>query len=203
MLKIKNLNFAYDKDLVLENFNLEVKEHEIVALKGKSGSGKSTILRLIAGLEKANSGEIYIDGKETSKVETNKRKIGYVFQDFALFPHLNVYNNISFGISHLSKKEQKQRVYKYANLFEIESLLKRYPHEISGGQKQRVALARSLVTQPKLLLLDEPMSALDTELRVALRPFLREILKELKITSILVTHDKEDVEVICDRAEIL
>ncbi len=199
MLKVNNLSFAYDNEKVLNDFNLEVKATEIVALKGKSGSGKSTILRLISGLEKPRCGTIYIDNTEVNKIDTHKRNVGYVFQDFALFPHLTIYNNIKFGITHLSNKEQKKLVEEYAKLFEISDLLQRYPHEISGGQKQRVAIARSLITKPKLLLLDEPMSALDVELKISLRPFLKKVLKELKITAIVVTHDEADALEICDR----
>ncbi len=199
MLKISNLNFGYDKEKVLNDFSLEIKPEEIVALKGKSGSGKSTVLRLIAGLEKPSSGSVHIEGVEMSNIDTYKRNVGYVFQDFALFPHLTIYKNIRFGISHLNVKEQKRLISEYADLFEISNLLKRYPHEISGGQKQRVAIARSLITKPKLLLLDEPMSALDVELKKTLRPFLRKVLKELEITAIIVTHDENDALEICDR----
>ncbi len=199
MLKISNLNFGYDKEKVLNDFSLEIKPEEIVALKGKSGSGKSTVLRLIAGLEKPSSGSVHIEGVEMSNIDTYKRNVGYVFQDFALFPHLTIYKNIRFGISHLNVKEQKRLISEYADLFEISNLLKRYPHEISGGQKQRVAIARSLITKPKLLLLDEPMSALDVELKKTLRPFLRKVLKELEITAIVVTHDENDALEICDR----
>jgi len=203
MLRINNLSFAYDKDLIIEGFNLEVLEGEIVALKGKSGSGKSTILRLIANLEKAKTGEILIDGSKHVNINYKDRMIGYLFQDYALFPHMTVQKNIEFGISHLSKGDQKALIKEYSKLLEIENLLSRYPHEISGGQKQRVALARTLVTKPKILLLDEPMSALDTDLKDVLRLFLRKVLKELNITTIVVTHDKEDVEVICDRAILI
>ncbi len=198
MLKIENLNFSYGKDKVLDNYNLQVSKSNIIALKGSSGSGKSTILRLIAGLEKPKSGVIKIDGEDVTNLETHKRNIGFVFQDFALFPHLTVKNNIKFGISHLKKDEQNELIREYTKLLQIEDLLERYPHEISGGQKQRVAIARTLVTKPKLLLLDEPMSALDSDLKDSIRLFLRKILKELDITTILVTHDKGDADVICD-----
>ena len=199
MLEIKNLNFGYSNQNIIENLTFEVQAGEIVALKGVSGAGKSTILRLISGLEEPKSGSIILDRIDITNVPTYSRDIGYVFQDFALFPHLKIADNLKFGISNLSKKVQTKKVLRYAKLFEIEELLKRYPHQISGGQKQRVAIVRSIITEPKVLLLDEPMSALDEDLKVNIRKFLRTILKELKITTIVVTHDKNDAKMICDR----
>jgi len=199
MLEIKNLNFGYSNQNIIENLTFEVQAGEIVALKGVSGAGKSTILRLISGLEEPKSGSIILDRIDITNVPTYSRDIGYVFQDFALFPHLKIADNLKFGISNLSKKVQTEKVLRYAKLFEIEELLKRYPHQISGGQKQRVAIVRSIITEPKVLLLDEPMSALDEDLKVNIRKFLRTILKELKITTIVVTHDKNDAKMICDR----
>jgi len=199
MLEIKNLNFGYSNQNIIENLTFEVQVGEIVALKGVSGAGKSTILRLISGLEEPKSGSIILDRIDITNVPTYSRDIGYVFQDFALFPHLKIADNLKFGISNLSKKVQTEKVLRYAKLFEIEELLKRYPHQISGGQKQRVAIVRSIITEPKVLLLDEPMSALDEDLKCNIRKFLRTILKELKITTIVVTHDKNDAKMICDR----
>jgi len=199
MLEIKNLNFGYSNQNIIENLTFEVQVGEIVALKGVSGAGKSTILRLISGLEEPKSGSIILDEIDITNVPTYSRDIGYVFQDFALFPHLKIADNLKFGISNLSKKVQTEKVLRYAKLFEIEELLKRYPHQISGGQKQRVAIVRSIITEPKVLLLDEPMSALDEDLKCNIRKFLRTILKELKITTIVVTHDKNDAKMICDR----
>ncbi len=189
MLKLNNISFEYDKKTkILNDFNLEVFEGEIVSIKGKSGLGKSTILRLIAGLEKPNVGTIVLEGEDITKKPTHKRSIGYVFQNHALFPHLTVRKNIEYGL----KTNKKEQVAEIAKVVDIEGLLERYPHEISGGQKQRVAIARSLVTNPKILLMDEPFTGLDEELKNTVRKDIHKILTKLKITTILVTHDIQD-----------
>jgi ABC-type Fe3+/spermidine/putrescine transport system ATPase subunit len=191
MIRLQDISFSYDsKTPVLQQFNLTVKKSEIVVIKGKSGQGKSTILRLIAGLEQAQSGDVFIDGINVNAVPTNKRHIGYVFQNHALFPHLTIAKNIGFGIRHLPQHEEM--VKEIAQKVDIASLLDRYPHEISGGQKQRVAIARSLVTKPKVLLLDEPFNGLDEELKGTIRTDIRTILQDFHITTIVVTHDIED-----------
>lgn len=199
MLELNNIDFSYGKTQVLKSYSMFVNQGEIISIKGPSGSGKSTILRLIAGLEKVGHGEIIFDGMSITNKPSYKRNFGYVFQDFALFPNMNVRNNIKFGISHLKKSERDLLINEYSKMLDIELLLERYPHELSGGQKQRVALARTLVTKPDVLLLDEPFSALDQDLKANVRLFLLSVLKKLNLTTILVTHDIEDATVMCSR----
>ncbi len=193
MLKLKNINFSYDKSApVLADFNLKVNKGDVVAIKGPSGCGKSTILRLIAGLEQIQSGEISIDDVDITSIPTNKREIGFVFQSLAIFPHLSVRKNIEFGLQNISKQERIKLVNDIAKKIEIEEILDRYPHQISGGQKQRVAIARSLIVKPKVLLLDEPFTALDEDLKDHVRKDIKRILNLFNITTILVTHDEKD-----------
>lgn len=197
-LLFNNITFRYDKENILENYTFNVDKYEILLIKGKSGIGKSTILNLIAGFEKPCSGEILLDGVDITNEKIEKRNIGYLFQEYALFPHLNVYQNISYGISHLNKKEIEKRVSELLDIVQMKGLEKRYPNDLSGGEKQRIALARSLANRPKLLLLDEPFSSLNEELKDKLRIDLRNILKSQKITAIIVSHDSDD-KVIADR----
>jgi iron(III) transport system ATP-binding protein len=203
-LQINNLNFNYNKENnLIENFNLNVKKGEVAALVGPSGSGKSTILRLTAGLEIPDSGEIILDGKTLTDKDVflapEKRKVGMVFQDYALFPHLNVFQNIAFGIDQLSANKKKKKVEELLILVDLNGYEKRYPHQLSGGQQQRIALARTLAPNPKLLLLDEPFSNLDAQLRDDIRRQLKEIISEVGITTILVSHDKEDADFMAEK----
>lgn len=197
-LLFNNITFRYDKENILENYTFNVDKYEILLIKGKSGIGKSTILNLIAGFEKPCSGEILLDGVDITNEKIEKRNIGYLFQEYALFPHLNVYQNISYGISHLNKKEIEKRVSELLDIVQMKGFEKRYPNDLSGGEKQRIALARSLANRPKLLLLDEPFSSLNEELKDKLRIDLKNILKSQKITAIIVSHDSDD-KVIADR----
>jgi len=197
-LLFNNITFRYDKENILENYTFNVDKYEILLIKGKSGIGKSTILNLIAGFEKPCSGEILLDGVNITNEKIEKRNIGYLFQEYALFPHLNVYQNISYGISHLNKKKIEKRVSELLDIVQMKGFEKRYPNDLSGGEKQRIALARSLANRPKLLLLDEPFSSLNEELKDRLRIDLRNILKSQKITAIIVSHDSDD-KVIADR----
>lgn len=193
MVKLEKINFSYDGVTdILHNFSLDIAKGEVVAIKGVSGSGKSTILRLIAGLEKHQKGDIYIEDVLINNLPTNKRNVGFVFQSLALFPHLKVKQNIEFGLHQYSKAERLILVEEIANKVEISDILDRYPHQISGGQKQRVAIARSLVLKPKVLLLDEPFTALDEDLKDNVRFDIKRILNTFNITTILVTHDKND-----------
>lgn len=204
-VKVNDLSFKYDnsKDLVIKDFSLEINEGEIVSILGASGCGKSTVLRLIAGLEEPTSGEIKIKDKVVVNDKTflppEERGVGMVFQDYALFPHLTVYENIKFGLHKISKDEQKKRVAEVLKLVNLEEYEKRYPYELSGGQQQRVALARAIAPKPSILLMDEPFSNLDSHLRGKIRAELKEIIKASNTTCIFVTHDIEDVNAISDR----
>ncbi|WP_065107480.1 ABC transporter ATP-binding protein [Streptobacillus moniliformis] len=197
-LEFNNVSFSYDSKLIINNYSFYVDKGEILMIKGRSGIGKSTLLRLISGLEEVSTGEIFLDGIKITNEKIEKRNIGYLFQEFALFPHLNVYDNISFGLSKLKKEEKKEKVTNLLELTELIGYEKRYPHELSGGEKQRVALARSLAITPKLLLLDEPFSSLNIELREKLRQDLKGLLKKIGITTIIVSHDLDD-SIIADR----
>lgn len=193
VLKIENLSFAYEANqTVLTDFSLSMGKGEIVAIKGRSGCGKSTILRLIAGLEKNQQGNIFINNELINEVPPHLRRVGFVFQSLALFPHLTVYKNIAFGLRNVSKEEERKLVEDIAKKVEIEDMLDRYPHEISGGQQQRAAIARSLIVKPDILLLDEPFTALDEDLKDAVRKDIRRILETFNITTIIVTHDIKD-----------
>ena len=208
MLSVSNLKISFEDNHVLDDFNLDLDSGDIFALLGDSGSGKSSALRFIAGLEKAQLGSVALDGNDLSSdgshsVKPELREIGMVFQDYSLFPHMTVFDNISFGIKHLSKKEKIKEVEKLLELISLEGIEKKYPHQLSGGEQQRVSLARSLATSPKLLLLDEPFSSLDKSHRDQLVKEVREILKNAGVTSILVTHDEAEAEVFADKVGII
>lgn len=200
MLSLKNISFYYNKNqMILQDINLEVKQGELIAILGSSGSGKSTLLNLVAGLEKVSVGQILLDQKDITDVVCEKRNIGMVFQDYALFPHLTVEKNVGFAL----KSYKDPIVDTMLKLVKMESFKKRYPYELSGGEKQRVAIARSLAAQPKVLLLDEPFSNLDADLRYKVRKEVKEILTQANITSIMVTHDIDDAYDIADRIVFL
>ena len=201
-LKVEDLQVSYRKELVLNEFNLQVKQEEIICLLGASGCGKTTFLNTLTGFVRFNSGRIIIENEVISneKIPLRKRKkIAMVFQDYALFPHLSVFNNIAFSLSKLSKIEKKREVEAIANELEIEKLLAKYPHEISGGQKQRVSLARSLVFQPLLLLMDEPFSSQDAQLKEKLLIKVKSIIRKIKTTVIWVTHDQKEALMLSDK----
>ncbi len=204
MLSVSNLNISFDNNKVLEGFDLEIETGKIFALLGDSGSGKSSALRFIAGLETAKDGKVVLDGKTLSKqgvhnITPELREIGMVFQDYALFPHMTVFQNICFGLNHLSKKDKQARVTELLELICLEGIEEKYPHQLSGGEQQRVSLARSLARAPKLLLLDEPFSSLDKSHRTRLISEVREILKKAQVTSILVTHDEAEADLFADK----
>jgi len=205
ILQIENITFSFSKKTkpVINDFSLSINSGEIVGVLGSSGSGKSTLLRLIAGLEMPTTGSINIAGRpvfsEKVFIQPENRGVGMVFQDYALFPHLTVKDNILFGLSKLTKSERITRLREMLELVQLEGFEKRYPHELSGGQQQRVALARALAPKPKLLLMDEPFSNLDADLKEVIREDLGIILKKANMTCILVSHDKKDVEAICKR----
>ena len=193
-VSLENINMVYNKqNHVLKDFNLEVEKGELVSLLGPSGCGKTTTLRIVAGLLKQNSGKFFLDGEDMTNVAVHQRKFGMVFQSYALFPHLTVEENVAFGLK-LRKEEGtviRQKVDKMLELCGLTNLQKRYPKQLSGGQRQRVALARALVIEPKLLLLDEPLSNLDAKLRVQMRLEIKRIQQQFKITTLFVTHDQE------------
>lgn len=207
-LSIENLYFSYKDVSVIQNFSLDVKEGSFTTLLGESGCGKTTLLRLINGFLKPDSGTIKINGITVNEILPNKRKIGMVFQDYALFPHLTVMENLLYGLkinqqTKNQKKENEELVFETAKILGIENLLKRYPQELSGGQQQRVALGRVIVLKPNLLLMDEPLSSLDTKLRIKVREELKEIQKKLKITTVYVTHDQEEALSLSDEIAII
>ena len=202
ILELKDLSHSYDgSEISLKNINLTVNKAEKVSILGPSGSGKSTLLRLIAGLEKPHSGTITILGKVVSDqdhlVAPEKRNVGLVVQNKALFPHLTVDKNIGFGIR--KNREKTKIISDLLSLFKIEHLSNKYPHEISGGEQQRTAIARSMAPGPELLMLDEPFSALDRELKEELYAELNQIFKERQQTIMLVTHDLEEAKVLSDK----
>lgn len=204
MLSVNDLKISFDDNHVLDGFNLQLESGDIFALLGDSGSGKSSALRFIAGLENAQLGSVALDGNDLSdsgshSVKPELREVGMVFQDYALFPHMTVFQNISFGINHLSKKEKIEKVESLLDLISLEGIEKKYPHQLSGGEQQRVSLARSLATSPKLLLLDEPFSSLDKSHRDQLVKEVRDILKKAGVTSILVTHDESEAKEFADK----
>lgn len=195
MLRINDLYFGYDKTVVVDKLNLNVEKNEIISILGDSGSGKSTLLRLISGLEEVEKGKIILGGVDITNTLPEKRNVGMVFQDYALFPHLNVLDNIAFSL----KNKDDCIIKPLLEITNMGKYIDRYPHQLSGGEKQRVALARALAHRPKVLLLDEPFSNLDTELKSSLRKEVKEILSAYSITTILVTHDIEDAKTISNK----
>lgn len=199
--KVGEINKRFGKKEVLSNISFGMNKGEIIALMGESGCGKSTLLRIIAGFESADAGAIFLNNKEIQNMVPHKRKIGMFFQDYALFPHMTVFENIAYGIRSQSNFESK--VKELVGMCELDGLENVYPHEISGGQKQRVALARALAPDPDILLLDEPFSNIDTILRENLRLELKRMLKGRDMSVIIVSHDIEDALVLADKAVIL
>jgi putative spermidine/putrescine transport system ATP-binding protein len=197
--------FPNAPNAAVEDFNLKVDTGEFVSFLGPSGCGKTTTLRMVAGFEFPTAGSIEMDGKDITGIRPNQRNIGMVFQSYALFPNMTVADNIGFGLSvaRAPKAEIKQRVTEMLALIKLEQLGGRYPYQLSGGQQQRVALARALSIRPQLLLLDEPLSALDAKIRVALRNEIRAIQRQLGITTIYVTHDQEEALSLSDRVVVM
>jgi ABC-type Fe3+/spermidine/putrescine transport system ATPase subunit len=204
-VKLVNLSKNFDGKNVLDNINLTIEEGQLVSLLGPSGCGKSTTLKLIAGLINPDGGDILFNNNSIINIPTEKRDAVIVFQDYLLFPHMNVYDNIDFGLKMRkeNKNIRKEKVNKIIELVKLNGYEKKYPSELSGGQKQRVAIARSLVINPKVLLLDEPFSNLDIRLRDDMREFVLDIQKKLNITTILVTHDKEEALIMSDKVAIM
>lgn len=206
-LTVNNLSINFSNQTILNDLNMKLESGEIGCLLGSSGCGKTTLLRTIAGFEKPHVGSIKLNNRllvaDKIFVPPEKRGIGMVFQDFALFPHLNVEDNISFGLSSLSRADKRQRVKEMLELVDLNNIQKRYPHQLSGGQQQRVALARALAPEPELLLLDEPFSSLDVELREQLAVDIRDILKQQHISAIMVTHDQQEAFTVADKVGLM
>ncbi len=199
-VEMKHINKTYGTFKASDNVSFGIEKGKLVALLGPSGSGKTTILRMLAGLEQPNDGEIYIAGKRINDIPAAKRGIGFVFQNYALFRYMTVFDNIAFGltIQHTPPKEIKKRVGDLLELTGLAGLSKRYPNQLSGGQRQRVAFARALAPNPQVLLLDEPFAAIDAKVRQDLRNWLKETIHRVGITSIFVTHDQEEAVEVAD-----
>ena len=189
----------------LRDVSVSIDRGKLTALLGPSGGGKSTLLRIIAGLEEPDTGRVYIDGQDMTHVPARRRGIGFVFQHYAAFPHLTVWDNVAFGlkIARTSKASTKQRVGELLDLVHLSGLAHRYPSELSGGQRQRMALARALAVQPRLLLLDEPFGALDVKVREELRTWLRQLHEQVNATTVFVTHDQEEAMELADQIVLI
>lgn len=200
MIQLKDISFKYKKakDDALRNIDLSLEEGKVLAVIGPSGGGKSTLLRVISGLEKPYSGQIHINDIHMTDTRPEKRTVGMLFQDYALFPHMTVAKNIAYGLKK-NVKNKKERIKEMLELVDMTGYEKRYPHELSGGQQQRIALARALAPSPKILLLDEPFSNLDTELLASIREELFKVIDILGITTIMVTHNIKDAELFADQ----
>ncbi|MBX3578896.1 MAG: ABC transporter ATP-binding protein [Rhizobiaceae bacterium] len=204
-LSIRNVKKSFGAATVVQDFNLDVGRGEFVSFLGPSGCGKTTVLRMVAGFEEPSAGRISIGGQDVTRLKPNQRNIGMVFQAYALFPNLTVAQNIAFGlrVAGVGKAETDKRVAEMLDLIKLPEYGSRYPYQLSGGQQQRVALARALAPKPKVLLLDEPLSALDAKVRVSLRDEIRAIQRNLGITTIFVTHDQEEALSISDRIVVM
>ena len=204
-LEIEHLEKSFGPNKVVKNFNLKIEKGEFISLLGPSGCGKTTVLRMVAGFETPTSGNISIDGQDVTRQRTNQRAIGMMFQAYALFPNMTVADNVAFGlkVKGVPRAQREARVTEMLQLIGLPDLATRFPFQLSGGQQQRVALARALAPSPRVLLLDEPLSALDAKVRVSLRNEIREIQRELGITTIFVTHDQEEAMSISDRIVVM
>ncbi|MBV7317313.1 polyamine ABC transporter ATP-binding protein [Shewanella sp. NIFS-20-20] len=205
LLKIDRVSKLFDDVRAVDDVSLTINKREIFALLGGSGSGKSTLLRMLAGFEKPSEGRIYLDGQDITDLPPYERPINMMFQSYALFPHMTVADNIAFGLKQdkLPKQEIDERVQEMLKLVHMESYAKRKPNQLSGGQRQRVALARSLAKRPKLLLLDEPMGALDKKLRTQMQLEVVEILERVGVTCVMVTHDQEEAMTMAERIAVM
>lgn len=208
-IEIKNVTKLFGNFKALDDISLKVETGELVALLGPSGSGKTTLLRIIAGLETADGGNIFFEGEDAREKKTKDRKVGFVFQHYALFRHMTVYDNVAFGLRvkpkriRSSEEQIRVKVKELLKLIQLEWVEKRYPWQLSGGQRQRIALARALAVEPKVLLLDEPFGSLDAQVRKELRQWLRRFHDDLHITSLFVTHDQEEALEVADRVVVM
>ena len=199
-VELKNINKSFGSFKASDNVSFGIEKGRLIGLLGPSGSGKTTILRMIAGLENPDSGEIVIDGRVVNNIPASERGIGFVFQNYALFRYMTVYDNIAFGlkVKKWDKEKIRERVFELMKLIGLEGLEKRYPSQLSGGQRQRVAFARALAPNPQLLLLDEPFAAIDAKVRQELRSWLKKMIEKLGVTSIFVTHDQDEAIEVAD-----
>lgn len=208
-IDIRNVRKTFGDFIALENINLDIASGELLALLGPSGCGKTTLLRIIAGLETPDSGQILFHGEDATDRHVSERQVGFVFQHYALFRHMTVFDNVAFGLSvrprrsRPSKEEIRERVMRLLKLVQLDWLADAYPAQLSGGQRQRIALARSLAVEPRVLLLDEPFGALDAKVRKDLRRWLRRLHDEMHITSVFVTHDQEEALEVSDRVVVM
>ena len=204
-LELQGLTKRFGEFTAVDSMNLKAAEGEMIALLGGSGCGKTTTLRMIAGFTEPTAGQILVDGKNVSTIPPYRRNIGIFFQNYALFPHMTVFENVAFGLKlqKLPKNEIRERVEHMLALVKLTGMDKRYPRQLSGGQQQRVALARALVTRPSILLLDEPLSNLDAKLRVEMRTVIKEIQHTVGITNVYVTHDQEEAMAVSDRIAVM
>ncbi len=208
-VRLENINFGYSKELILKDFNLEIPKGKLLGLLGSSGSGKSTTLSLIAGFNNPNSGKIYIGEEEVSNKKIEEREVGVVFQNYALFPNMSVYQNVAFGLEQTKQSDIKLRVEEILKEVDLLKYKDSYPNNLSGGQRQRVALARAVVMRPDVLLLDEPLSNLDVSLRYDMRILIKKIQTNYEITTLFITHDQEecfaisDIVAVMDKGEII
>ncbi len=204
-ISLKNLKKSFGKTEVIHDLSIDVKDGELIVIVGPSGCGKSTLLRMVAGLEDANQGDIIIDGKKVNELEPMERNISMVFQNYALYPHMTVFDNMAYGlkIAKISKEEINSRVQKAAEILELQELLKRKPNQLSGGQRQRVAMGRAIVRNPVAFLFDEPLSNLDAKLRVQMRLEIKKLQTQLKTTSLYVTHDQVEAMTLADRMIVM
>lgn len=203
MLELKNINKSFDGKEILKNINLDIKNGEIVSILGPSGSGKTTLLNMILGITEITDGKLMYDGKDLTNISMEERGFNIVFQDYALFPNLNAYQNIVYGLRNKPNISSKEEVNDLIKLLGLEEHLKKNIDQLSGGQKQRVALARTLVMKPKILLLDEPLSALDGVIKESIKERIKKIAKEFNLTTIIVTHDPEEALTLSDRVLII
>ncbi|MCA1938302.1 MAG: sulfate ABC transporter ATP-binding protein [Dechloromonas sp.] len=208
-IQVKNIHKEFGSFTALNDITLDFPTGELVALLGPSGCGKTTLLRIIAGLEQADSGQVLLDGEDASSTHVRERQVGFVFQHYALFKHMTVFDNVAFGMrmkprgQRPSEAKIREKVHELLNLVQLDWLADRFPSQLSGGQRQRIALARALAVEPRVLLLDEPFGALDAKVRKELRRWLRKLHDELHITSIFVTHDQEEALEVADRVVLM
>ena len=203
LLELKSISKSFGPTAVLEGIELAVRDGEFITILGPSGSGKTTILRMIGGFTQPSGGEILLEGRNITGLPINRRPFNTVFQDYALFPHLTVADNVAFGLQRLPRPTRRERVARILEMVDLADLAHRYPHELSGGQQQRVAVARALAPAPALMLFDEPFSNLDADLRAQMRDEVEKVLRATGTTAIFVTHDQEEAFTLADRVGVL